>query len=136
MTSSKQKQDALLDEITDGRGVTATMTYDALERVATKRYPQLRFPGKNEDVVYTYDICAFGLGRLCARDDESGAYAYAYDAFGNSTQMVFTETEGTPYTTGYVYDDGDNAIQMTLPSGRIVDIAQDGVRRVEALTPP
>ena len=119
--------------ITDGRGITATMTYDALERVATKTYPRLRLPAKNEDVVYTYDACPFGLGRLCARDDESGAYDYTYDAFGNATTMNFTEREGTPYSMGYVYDEGDNVIQTTLPSGRVLDYSRDGVRRVAAI---
>ena len=115
--------------ITDGRGIAATMTYDELERVATKTYPNT-VPGKTEDVTYTYDSCAFGVGRLCARDDESGDYAYAYDAFGNLTDRTFTESSGTVFNSGYVYDDGDNVTQMTLPSGRVVDITRDGVRRV------
>ncbi len=35
---------------------------------------------------------------------------------------------GTPYL-----DEGDSVIQMTLPSGRVVDTSRDGVRRVEAI---
>ncbi|TDJ64296.1 MAG: hypothetical protein E2O36_01975 [Proteobacteria bacterium] len=43
-------------EIADGRGITAVMTYDELERVSTKAYPNT-IAGKVEDVTYTYDVC-------------------------------------------------------------------------------
>ena len=76
---------------------------------------------------------AFGLGYLCGRSDESGSYTYSYDGFGNVLSMGFTERDGTLYTTGYGYDDGDNVVQLTYPSGRVVDISRDGVRRVAAI---
>ncbi len=118
--------------VTDGRGITASMTYDELERVANKTYPNT-IAGKVEDVTYTYDACAFGLGYLCARTDESGSYAYEYDAFGNLTASTFTEREGTVYQTSYLYDDGDRVIESTYPSGRAVNYARDGVRRIAAI---
>ena len=40
---------------------------------------------------------------------------------------------GVTYVQQYQYDDGDNVTQMTLPSGRVVDITRDGVRRVSAI---
>ncbi len=89
--------------ITEGRGITATMTYDELERVLTKTYPNT-IAGKNENVSYTYDSCSFGLGYLCARNDESGNTAYSCDAYGNQTNHTFTELAGTVYTTRYQYD--------------------------------
>ena len=118
--------------ITEGRGITATMSYDALERVSTKTYPNTLI-GKNENVTYNYDNCDFGLGYLCARNDESGNTAYDYDAYGNLTTSSFTEIEGTVYTQTYQYDDGDHISQMTMPSGRIVNTTRDGVRRVSAI---
>ena len=122
-----------ITSLTDGRGITATMTYDELERVETKTYPN-SLTGKIENVTYSYDGCAFGLGYLCARDDESGNYSYAYDAYGNLTQKSFTEIAGITYSTNYVYDDGDHVIQTTYPSGRVVDTVRDGVRRVQAIS--
>ena len=119
-------------EVTDGRGITAVLTYDELERVVTKTYPNT-IVGKTENVTYTYDSCAFGLGYLCGRSDESGSYTYSYDGFGNVLSMGFTERDGTLYTTGYGYDDGDNVVQLTYPSGRVVDIVRDGVRRVSGI---
>ena len=63
--------------------MTVDFTYDALERPLTKTFPNT-IPGKVEDVAYTYDICLFGLGYVCARSDQSGDYDY--DAFGNLTR--------------------------------------------------
>ncbi len=118
--------------ITDGRGITVTMTYDELERIKTKSFPNT-IPGKIEDVSYVYDDCPFGLGRLCKRVDESGEYDYEYDVFGNIVKMTRIEL-GIAYITEYVYDDGDHIIQTTYPSGRVVDIARDGVRRMESIS--
>ena len=118
-----------LTAVTDGRGITATLTYDELERVKTKTYPNTLDAttpgGKIEDVTYSYDSCAFGLGYLCSRTDESGSVDFEYDGFGNQTQMIKTEL-GVAYTTSYQYDDGDHLSQMTLPSGRIIDYQRDG----------
>ncbi|MCZ6804625.1 MAG: putative Ig domain-containing protein [Proteobacteria bacterium] len=118
--------------ITEGRGIIANMSYDELERVATKTYPNT-LAGKNENVTYTYDLCDFGLGYLCTRVDESGTTDYNYDAYGNLTDSDFTEVEGTLYSMSYQYDDGDHITRMTMPSGRVVDYSRDGVRRVDAV---
>ncbi len=118
--------------ITEGRGIVASMTYDALERLSTKTYPN-SIVGKHENVTYRYDSCLFGLGLLCARTDESGSYSYNYDAYGNISNGSFTESQGTRYKMGYLYDDGDHITQMTLPSGRVVDYSRDGLRRIKAI---
>ena len=111
---------------TDGRGITTTYTYDVLERPITKS-----LPNSIENVTYTYDNCAFGIGRLCYQTDESGSYTYSYDAFGNLVQVNHTEL-GVNYFTSYAYDDGNNLIGMTLPSGRQINYLRDGVRRIMA----
>ena len=109
-----------LTQTVDGRGVVTDYTYDELERVASKRFPA----NPAEDVVYTYDSCAFGLGYLCEVDDEAGSHNYEYDAFGNIVTMTKQEL-GQTYTTEYVYDDGDNIVQLTYPSGRILNVQRD-----------
>jgi RHS repeat-associated protein len=118
--------------ITDGRGITATMNYDELERLISKAYPN-SIAGKTENVIYTYDNCPFGTGRLCRRIDESGTWEYVYDAFGNIVRETKVEL-GITYTTGYEYDDGDNITQMTYPDGRVVNFNRDGVRRINAIS--
>jgi len=118
-----------LTEMSDARGIVVNMSYDALERVSTKIFPNT-IANKIEDVTYVYDNCAFGLGYLCAMNDESGSTAYAYDTFGNVVTKSFTEIAGVEYTTGYAYDNGDNMIQSTYPSGRVVNYGRDSVRRI------
>ena len=113
---------------TDGRGIVTNYTYDELERVSQKLFPA----SATENVTYTYDNCLLGTGYLCRVDDESGNYNYQYDAFGNVVQMEKTEL-GQTYTTQYQYDDGDNISQMTYPTGRILTIQRDGIRRIQAM---
>ena len=108
------------------------MSYDELERLTSKTYPNT-LVNKTEDVNYTYDACSFGIGKLCQRTDESGQYQHQYDAYGNLTSTAFTETDGIVYSTTYEYDDGDRINQMTLPSGRVIDYQRDGVRRVQQI---
>ena len=50
-------------EVTDGRGITAVLTYDELERVVTKTYPNT-IVGKTENVTYTYDSWCVWIGVL------------------------------------------------------------------------
>ncbi len=90
------------------------------------------FPDSSENVTYTYDNCPYGTGRLCGVEDESGTYSYAYDAHGNVVSMTKVELSHE-YVTRYRYDNGDNLIGMTYPSGRAITINRDGVRRVESI---
>jgi RHS repeat-associated protein len=120
-----------LASVTDGRGIETILNYDDLERVDIKTFPNT-VPGKIEDVDYIYDDCPFGVGRLCERHDESGTWRYEYDAFGNVVKETRVEL-GVTYTTEYVYDDGDNITRISYPTGRMVNIARDGLRRIEAI---
>ena len=121
-----------LTQMIDGRGIVVNMTYDELERVETKAFPNT-IANKIEDVTYVYDNCAFGLGYLCAMNDESGSYTYSYDVFGNPVSMGFTEIAGVEYIMSYVYDNGDRITQSTYPNGRIVNYSRDGVRRINRI---
>ncbi len=121
-----------LTSITDARGIITSLSYDELERVTAKTFPNT-IAGKVEDVSYVYDICPRGVGRLCERTDESGVTAFSYDAFGN----VITETRvtaGATFTHSYTYDEGDNIVQQTLPSGRDITITRDAVRRMASIS--
>jgi len=116
-----------LIERADARNITATLGYDALNRIT-----RLDYPGSDEDVVYEYDTCPNGIGRLCRIQDGSGEIRYRYDLYGNRTEQQ-TLLGGVTYTTGYTYDDGDQVASMTYPDGSRVDYQRDDRGRISAI---
>ena len=113
---------------TDARGITARYSYDALDRLLAVRYPD-----PAEDVTLTYDDCPFGIGRLCSREDESGSYAFAYDAHGNLVRQEYT-TEGITHVTTYAYDAAHRLVTLGYPGGREVHYTYDPVGRLSEVT--
>lgn len=132
----------------DARGVTASATYDALDRLTLLSFTGASNPGNptawlqqlgasilSDNVSFTYDQgtgCTFGFGRLCVRQDQSGAERLSYDAFGNVTQQTHTVL-GYSYATQYTYDNANRLTQMTYPDGRVVSYARDALERVSAV---
>jgi RHS repeat-associated protein len=131
---------------TDARGVTASFSFDALTRLTQVSYTQAPSPGGllalwiqalgssilSDNVTLTYDQgtgCALGVGRLCARQDQSGIERYSYDPYGNVTQQAHTIL-GYTYTTSYQYDPGNLLTQMTYPDGRTVTYSRDALERL------
>ena len=112
---------------TDARGITASYTYDELNRVTL-----IDYPGTTEDVTYVYDTaagCGYGIGRLCTVTDESGTTAYTYDPFGNITTETRTQG-GIPYTTTYTYDAGNRVTSMKVHETDAVNYARDAIGRL------
>ena len=132
-----------LTERTDARGVEATYSYDALNRLTGRSYS---YTGTDTEVSlgttqvdYDYDNCGgtpdYSEGRLCSVTAKKGTAvvsktAYAnYDALGRvgkSTQ----KTGNQDYTMRYGYDRAGNLISQTYPSGKVVETAYDEVGRV------
>ena len=117
---------------TDARGVVTNWTYDDLGRTLTMSFPA----SPAENVTYTYDdptLGLFGIGRMAAVADDSGSTSYRYDARGNMVR-VDTVVGAQAYVTQYAYDLADRMVQMTYPSGRIVDYGRDAIGRVNLVT--
>lgn len=86
-----------------------------------------------DDVTFTYDAgrdCHFGVGRLCAVEDQSGVTRYNYDTFGNPTRQTETRHKRA-YTTSYTYDALNRLTRMTYPDGRVVDYTLDALGRIQ-----
>ncbi len=124
---------------TDARGITATMTYDALNRVRLKDYSDT-----TPDVSYVYDNQAlpggapagfnrgFALGRMVAVNYGSGSAGsyYGYDEAGravNKTQQI----NGNNYSTSASYNRADLMTGGTHPSGRAVTYSFDQAGRLD-----
>ncbi|MEQ8939318.1 MAG: RHS repeat-associated core domain-containing protein, partial [Gammaproteobacteria bacterium] len=112
----------------DARGVVTRYQYDALNRLVATRYPD-----SSLDVTYAYDDCTNGIGRLCQMSDAAGVTDYAYDARGNLVSQSVT-MDGFSYTTSYTYNGADQLIQMTYPSGRILQYGRNALGQVESVT--
>ena len=103
---------------TDGRGVTAAFERDALGRVLAVRTP------KDRAIVFGYDNCPQGRGRLCEVTDQTGRSTFGYRPDGN----VLEETRrmgATTFTTAYGYDRNGNLASLRYPSGRVVTYTWD-----------
>lgn len=99
---------------TDAKGVTATYSYDA-----AKRLTGVSFPDPVDNVIYGYDDCVNGKGRLCTVTDPSGVTTYEYTLKGEIAKEIKV-IDGKTYTIGYTYDKNGNLEKLKYPSGRVV----------------
>ncbi|HET7434438.1 MAG TPA: RHS repeat-associated core domain-containing protein [Thermoanaerobaculia bacterium] len=107
--------------MTDANGASTTRTYDALSRVT--RTVAAR-GSETDQVTWTYDTAAFGVGRAAAMSDPTGATTYAYERRG----LLAAETKvigSGSYITRYLFDADGNRSRITYPSGRIVSYGFD-----------
>ena len=101
---------------TDAKGQVFTYSYDALNRLTS-----LDVPGTADDLSYTYDTCANGVGRLCSVVGSTATTTYAYDAFGNVTAHQ---------SVSYSHDAANRVSTMTYPSGAEVTYSYDAAGQV------
>jgi len=147
-TSATHDEAGNLKTRTDGRGVTATYAYDALDRMTAIAYPD-----SSRNVSYAYDTAPaacpngerFAKGRLAATTDPSGGTGYCYDRYGHVSRKLQT-TQGRTYVLRYLHTDpqgrlpgetaapqpappGNQMIGMTYPDGSGVRIVRDAQAR-------
>ena len=102
----------------DAKGVLASFTYDALNRPLTVTYPNSTL-----NVSYGYDVGTYGKGRLTSITDQSGTTLIDYDPRGNIVYQGL-DTGPTLVSMSYGYNTTDQLIQLTYPSGRVVDFTR------------
>jgi RHS repeat-associated protein len=139
---------------TDARGITATYTHDALNRLTAITYPD-----SSRNVTYRYDTppapnCRggerYGVGRLTAMTDHSGTTQYCYDRYGQLSRKLQT-TAGRSFVLWYVNTDprgripasdtvsrnpppGNQHVGTVYPDGASLSIARDAMNRPVELT--
>src|SRR5438093_6412228 len=100
----------------DRQGQTITYSYDNLDRLATKTYPD------STAVTYTYD----NGSRLTQAVDATGTYAFSYDNLG---RLAGTATNYAFLTraldTSYSYDAASNRTSLTDPEDGISSYSYD-----------
>ncbi|MEG2805075.1 RHS repeat-associated core domain-containing protein [Stenotrophomonas sp.] len=120
---------------TDARGVTATYSYDAINRLIGIAYPD-----PNLDVGYNYDIAPivcdpderFGKGRVGTVLHANGSTAYCYDRFGQVTRKVQT-VNGVATSLRFAYSHAGRLAALTYPDGSVADYVRDNLGRVSEI---
>ena len=125
----------LVTQRTDPRGVITTYGYDTLNRLQTISY-NVGSTGvaATAGVTLTYGTIPSqnNNGRLITMTDGVGSENYSYDILGRMTQLQKV-IGTTTYTTAYGYNLGNELIQITYPSGRVVQQAVDPIGRLCAI---
>ncbi|GAA2637445.1 hypothetical protein GCM10010425_45530 [Streptomyces spororaveus] len=132
--------------ITDARGNTTEMTYDAAGRMATRKSPASaglteswtydaagniagHTDSRGKATAYTYDAA----NRLASSTDPSGGkVVYAYTGTGALASL--TSPRGK--ATAYAYDPAGNRTSVTTPAGEKTTFRYDAAGRVTAMTDP
>ena len=125
---------------TDAKGITATNTYDALDRLTATTYPD-----STQNVAYHYDETnsvtgcnsSYPIGRLTRIVETAVTTVYCYDAQGRvieKQQIAGTTTD----TTGYAYTSAGRLSGIVYPSGTLVAYTRDSDGRIQSVsvTPP
>jgi len=113
---------------TDANGSTVTYTYDALYRLTA-----IQPPDSEHVITFRYDEGINGKGLLTGRSDQSGTYAYSYDAKGNRIKEEKT-IDGVAFVTTYAYDPAGILTSITYPGGRTVTYELDATGRIAKVT--
>jgi RHS repeat-associated protein len=116
--------------VIDGRGITTTFVYDALDRLTSKT-----FSNGDPAITYNYDQASFscltitnGKGRRTSMTDGSGTTAWSYDANGDvltELRQVGTVSESTSYS----YNLDGSVASVTYPSDRTVIYGYSNAQR-------
>jgi RHS repeat-associated protein len=123
-----------LCRITDARGVTATLAYDALSRLTGKTYSDT-----TPAVTYSYDQTLFngltitnGNGLRTSMTDGSGSTGWSYDKMGRIVtrqQTIGTVTK----SIGQSYNLDGSVATMTYPSGRVYTYTYNNAGQIATL---
>jgi len=112
----------------DAKGVAVEFAYDHLNRLTAEDYP-----GRAEDVAYTYDQGLNGKGNLTSMVDSAGAIAFGYDGRGRLNQKRSTMS-GVDYWVTYGYTPGGRVASVTYPSGRTISYERNPLGKISGVT--
>ena len=99
----------------DASGITVQYDHDELNRLTATH-----FPDSGQDITYTYDTGAYGIGRRTGITDPSGSANFVYDARGRLIGKTST-VSGVPYPLSRAYTPGGKVQSVTYPTGRTID---------------
>jgi len=128
-----------LTKLVDGDSVETDFVYDDANRRTSTTFPS----DSTENIGFTYDQTSggnYGVGRLTNVTEASGSTGFAYDAQGRmitDSKVINLSGYTTPFVVSYVYDANGKVIQITYPSGDVVNVTRstDGLVKKVTETP-
>ncbi|MBI3562866.1 MAG: RHS repeat-associated core domain-containing protein [Gammaproteobacteria bacterium] len=105
---------------TDAKGQIFVYQYDTLNRLTV-----FDAPGTAEDVIYTYDTCLNGQGRLCTLGQSSNSVTYGYNGLGD-----ITSHQGINYS----YDTLGRLKTLIYPSGSVLSYGYNTLGEVDTIS--
>jgi len=104
--------------LVDADNRTSSFAYDALNRLTA-----VSFADPSQNISYLYDEAAAlnGIGRLTSVTDPQGSSSFQYDSLGRITRATRT-TDGISGSTVYTWNDRNNPVSMTYPTGTEITI--------------
>jgi RHS repeat-associated protein len=109
---------------TDARNITVRLTYDNLNRLLKMSYLN------DTNVSYAYDVNLNGT--LTQVNDSTGSIYYSYDSRLRKTRENRT-INGTVYRTSWVYDNMDRVVNMTYPTGEVINFTYNTQGQVDSM---
>ncbi|MBW8833411.1 MAG: RHS repeat protein [Burkholderiales bacterium] len=109
----------------DARGVTASYSYDALNRLTRIRYAGTGVTSQVD--AFNYDEGSNGIGRLTSISHPAGDTRWSYDAWGRMLSEV-QRVGSVVLKVKKTYDPAGHVTSITYPSGRTLAIMYAGGR--------
>lgn len=112
----------------DPKGMNVVYTYDDLNRVLTED------AGGDEryEVMYEYDTCTEGVGRLCSVTNNTLLILKVYNALGQVAQET-KKIGKVNYVSSYTYDRAGNQVLITSPDSSKVQYLYNAAGTIDQI---
>jgi RHS repeat-associated protein len=118
----------------DPKSQTVNFTYDAVNRPLSENYTG---QGGTE-VLYTYDSCTEGIGRLCIATSTGAVVAYSYWPSGLKKSELYSiassTSASTSFLTTFAYDRQGNMTGLTYPDNAQTAYSYNSAGLLEAVS--
>jgi YD repeat-containing protein len=130
-TQYAYNSDDLISQVTDGRGVVSTFSYNNRHLVTGISYTSPTGIASILPVSFTYDA----VGNRTSMTDSSGSVTYSYDQLSRkiSETRQFADLSGS-YALSYGYNLANEVTSITDPAGAVVNYSYDKTGRMTDVT--
>jgi YD repeat-containing protein len=131
-TKYAYNEDDTVKNMTDGRGIVATFSYNNRHQVTGISYSQQTGIAQTPSITFGYDAA----GNRTGMTDGSGSVIYQYDQLSRLTLETkqFTDLPGKSYPLTYSYNLANQLTNVTDPTGASISYTYDQTGRMTDVT--